>query len=209
MSTANCRLLAPCSPSLLRFLRSQINSSGIALTTSQCFQRSNQDHTLNFTNSKRSFATDSTHQSEVRIATRYDNGVCGVRAGDAGSKAQLSTNSPSISQLNALSNTLSGGKRPSCSSLQPFKQAAALSRTFSTNSPRQEWTAWWKYWTSGAAARGRQLPPLASFLDASTPRHRILKAANEPRLRCTEFDENGNVTLVNGEFKKSELIAKV
>jgi magnesium transporter len=35
------------------------------------------------------------------------------------------------------------------------------------------------------------------------------KAPNELRLRCTEFDENGNVTLVNGEFKKSELIAKV
>jgi magnesium transporter len=36
-----------------------------------------------------------------------------------------------------------------------------------------------------------------------------VKASSEPRLRCTEFDENGNVTLVNGEFKKSELIAKV
>ncbi|KAL1999930.1 hypothetical protein VTN02DRAFT_3797 [Thermoascus thermophilus] len=35
------------------------------------------------------------------------------------------------------------------------------------------------------------------------------KGPNELRLRCTEFDENGNVTLVNGEFKKSELIAKV
>lgn len=35
------------------------------------------------------------------------------------------------------------------------------------------------------------------------------KASNEPRLRCTELDENGNVTLVNGEFRKSELIAKV
>lgn len=28
------------------------------------------------------------------------------------------------------------------------------------------------------------------------------------KLRCTEFDSNGNVTLVAGEFKKSELIAK-
>lgn len=36
-----------------------------------------------------------------------------------------------------------------------------------------------------------------------------VKAANEPKLRCTEFDENGNVVLVNGEFKKTELIAKV
>ncbi|RDW92286.1 hypothetical protein BP5796_01680 [Coleophoma crateriformis] len=35
-----------------------------------------------------------------------------------------------------------------------------------------------------------------------------VKAANEPKLRCTEFDEYGNVVLVNGEFKKSELIAK-
>ena len=35
------------------------------------------------------------------------------------------------------------------------------------------------------------------------------KASNELRLRCTEFDSNGDVTLVNGEFKKTELIAKV
>lgn len=35
------------------------------------------------------------------------------------------------------------------------------------------------------------------------------KAALEPRLRCTEVDENGSVILVDGEFKKSELIARV
>jgi hypothetical protein len=35
------------------------------------------------------------------------------------------------------------------------------------------------------------------------------KAGNELRLRCTEFDKMGRVTLVSGEFKKSELIAKV
>jgi magnesium transporter len=35
------------------------------------------------------------------------------------------------------------------------------------------------------------------------------KAASEPRLRCTEVDEHGNVILVDGEFKKTELIAKV
>ncbi|KAM5473401.1 magnesium ion transporter [Microsporum audouinii] len=39
-------------------------------------------------------------------------------------------------------------------------------------------------------------------------RNLALKVSNEPRLRCTEFDGAGNVTLVNGEFKKSELIAK-
>ena len=35
------------------------------------------------------------------------------------------------------------------------------------------------------------------------------KAATQPKLRCTELDENGNVVLASGEFKKSELIAKV
>ncbi|KAK5082535.1 magnesium ion transporter [Exophiala xenobiotica] len=33
-------------------------------------------------------------------------------------------------------------------------------------------------------------------------------AGTELKLRCTEFDSNGRVTLVSGEFKKSELIAK-
>lgn len=34
------------------------------------------------------------------------------------------------------------------------------------------------------------------------------KAAAQPKIRCTELDENGNVVLASGEFKKSELIAK-
>ncbi|KAH7392606.1 hypothetical protein BKA66DRAFT_412484 [Pyrenochaeta sp. MPI-SDFR-AT-0127] len=37
---------------------------------------------------------------------------------------------------------------------------------------------------------------------------RIMRPANELKMRCTELDEHGNVTLVSGEFKKSELIAK-
>jgi hypothetical protein len=37
---------------------------------------------------------------------------------------------------------------------------------------------------------------------------RISRPANELKMRCTELDEHGNVTLVSGEFKKSELIAK-
>lgn len=35
------------------------------------------------------------------------------------------------------------------------------------------------------------------------------KAALEPRLRCTEVDEHGDAVLVDGEFKKSELVARV
>lgn len=43
----------------------------------------------------------------------------------------------------------------------------------------------------------------------SPSRTQAAKAALEPRLRCTEVDENGEVIMVDGEFKKSELIAKV
>ena len=55
-----------------------------------------------------------------------------------------------------------------------------------------------------------ELPPLPGFLDDSTAGlgGRIIKPSNELKLRCTEFDEHGNVTLVNGEFRKSELIQK-
>ena len=35
-----------------------------------------------------------------------------------------------------------------------------------------------------------------------------MKPSHDLRLRCTEFDGNGNVTLVNGEFRKSELMDK-
>ena len=37
---------------------------------------------------------------------------------------------------------------------------------------------------------------------------RMRRTANELKMRCTELDEHGNVTLVSGEFKKTELIAK-
>lgn len=49
-----------------------------------------------------------------------------------------------------------------------------------------------------------------SFLDdpAGLAGPRLTKPHPDQRLRCTEFDEAGNVTVVNGEFRKSELIQK-
>ena len=57
------------------------------------------------------------------------------------------------------------------------------------------------------------LPPLPNFLDdvggMHLGRNKTGKAGNELKLRCTELDVKGNVTLMDGEFKKTELIAKV
>lgn len=72
---------------------------------------------------------------------------------------------------------------------------------------------WEKRRSAHAALKSDDLPPRPSFLadTGGTPlgRTKAGKAANELRLRCTEINENGDVTLVNGEFRKSELIAKV
>ena len=71
----------------------------------------------------------------------------------------------------------------------------------------------WKRPWNWKLRKGKEALKTPSFLDdvsnTSFGRRKIIKGANELRLRCTEFDENGNVTFMDGEFKKSELIAKV
>ena len=65
----------------------------------------------------------------------------------------------------------------------------------------------------GVDANSDELPPLSSLLadvgGTALGRSKAAKGSNELKLRCTEFNEDGKVTLVNGEFKKTELIAKV
>ncbi|CAK1355364.1 magnesium ion transporter [Cercospora beticola] len=84
-------------------------------------------------------------------------------------------------------------------------------RTYAS-SPHHQETFWRRLRQSRSAAKpaaNDNLPPLAGFLDDNAGLGgRIIKPSNELKLRCTEFDENGNVTLVNGEFRKSELIQK-
>jgi hypothetical protein len=53
------------------------------------------------------------------------------------------------------------------------------------------------------------LPPLASFLGDNATFGRIPKPSHELILKCTELDAHGKVTLMDGEFKKTELIANV
>lgn len=100
---------------------------------------------------------------------------------------------------------------------------------FSTLGPRQErscgdgpnrtpHTSWMeKLWGSGPIRGARPLQPkdlpahdeLSDGSMFNSRRILTAKAASEPRLRCTEVDEDGEVILIDGEFKKMELIAKV
>lgn len=67
--------------------------------------------------------------------------------------------------------------------------------------------------TPESALGPADLPPLPTFLNDPSGsvlgRSKIGKASNELKLRCTEVNQDGDVTLVSGEFRKSELIAKV
>lgn len=81
-------------------------------------------------------------------------------------------------------------------------------RPFTSSAKNKIWNLWGlKKQNSVVHQQRSDLPPLASFLD-DNGLGRVSRPTNELKLRCTEFDEGGNVTLVNGEFKKSELIAK-
>ena len=100
----------------------------------------------------------------------------------------------------------------------PTSHAAVPSRTISQRAQNRadilERRSRWRLWKMGRRPdndpmRPDDLPTLGSFLDDGAGFGRILKPTADLRLRCTELDEKGNVTLVSGEFKKSELIQKV
>ncbi|KAL1311322.1 hypothetical protein AAFC00_001500 [Neodothiora populina] len=91
-----------------------------------------------------------------------------------------------------------------------FSATANSIRTFTTSTKENRTFRPWQRMRQKSAGplQPNDLPPAGpSLLDDSSSLSRITPI-NELRLRCTEFDENGNVTLVNGAFKKSELIAK-
>ncbi|KAF2262412.1 cora-domain-containing protein [Lojkania enalia] len=111
-----------------------------------------------------------------------------------------------ITGLNSKLGTSTSYSSPSCTiSLQ-------CRRTFSKTSRQDAWNL------LGRKKRQRVNPspsvptsPLAMTMDGGIGFNglgRIARPANELKMRCTELDENGNVTMVSGEFKKSELIAK-
>jgi magnesium transporter len=111
-------------------------------------------------------------------------------------------------------------------------RAAAKKPQFFTSSIRSQWNSadekrsFGSPWRPSLFGNGRandhkgdtgdlrpdDLPEFDGDFDSNSMfnNHRQMskKAALEPRLRCTEVDENGEAILVDGEFKKSELIAR-
>lgn len=107
--------------------------------------------------------------------------------------------------------------KPSCRRSSSNTKASAISpqphRSLSTTPVLRE--AFWRRLrkapraTTAERFRDNGLLPFQDLLDdPSGVGGRNIKPSTELKLRCTEFDESGNVVLVNGEFRKQELIAK-
>ncbi|KAK8215973.1 inner membrane magnesium transporter mrs2 [Phyllosticta capitalensis] len=183
MHPSSFRHAAP-SPALLKFLRAQ-TAPPSALLSPRCAKLSSRSNACSFTATRPSSTLSTTRVLRISI-----------------SSCSVALSSPLVA--------LHEGGCPPHARLLPDRISY---RTFSTTTPARSWMdfAWAK---KRKAAVGRLQPDdLPQRKDGFAPDEtgnmaRVLRPINEPRLRCTEFDENGNVTLVNGEFRKSELIAK-
>lgn len=108
----------------------------------------------------------------------------------------------------------------STKSHEPTPAGGAPRYASSGQTPRQNGDKLtWQEWLFGPNSKKKKTEPLKENdlgvqLEEESDtifqrRSLTAKAALDPRLRCTEVDGNGNVIMVDGELKKSELIARV
>jgi len=193
------RVAAP-SPSVLSFLRAQVTNA-FERPLAQCAQATQQ---------RRGYGTNpGTRWAPGDAKCRIKTSSCKRREG---------------SRTFATSQCLPARKvsQPVLETSLAVPQATALSirdvdpqgyRSFSTTPSNNGW----KIFNSAKMRKLAQLqapqPPPEETSSGTTgfgsSLGRIMRPTNELKMRCTELDEHGNVTLVSGEFKKSELIAKV
>ncbi|KAF2722262.1 cora-domain-containing protein [Polychaeton citri CBS 116435] len=129
-------------------------------------------------------------------------------------KAQLDGQCPLPSPLSHRpAAAVTGSIPPATSAYSQPTLSSRQCRSF-TSTPDLQDSFWRRYRPSRQPPKqplkANDLPRLGGFLDDASAGlgGRIIKPADKLMLRCTEFDEDGNVTLVNGEFKKTELIQK-
>ncbi|KAJ6003120.1 hypothetical protein N7451_005667 [Penicillium sp. IBT 35674x] len=173
--------LKPSAPSasLLRFLHSQ-SGSVTNLSTCALTKRASSHNTLAVGSSRRSSTW-----------TRPDRPRCvatlNAKLSITSSRPKAEISSRALEQL-IFTRPASTARRPFLKRLLDLRKSKTAEYKNTQNGP-----AWIDEGTDGIFNIGRGL---------------AAKASNELRIRCTEFDNNGNVTLVNGEFRKLELIAK-
>jgi magnesium transporter len=195
------RAAAP-SPSVLSFLRAQVNNA-FERPVAQCAFMTGQQRGYGTTRKTR-------WGSENTISRKNTYSL--QRRG--GSESRTFTTSPCRVVQNTLQPTLDNSLAIRHVPKSLLQHADPLThRAFSTTRSHNAWNIF-------SSAKNRRLAQLQSSgppPEETSPGAtgfgsslgRMMRPTNELKMRCTELDEHGNVTLVSGEFKKSELIAKV
>ena len=191
------------SSSLLRFLRSQAENVCFFTPTTPgpqstlCIQNLRRASEVT---SKSGFKQTRHFRSCPRQSATVESSLISLNFWQRGRKQDIDSAVGVSSLAGAASNTKLVFHEPS------------RTQRFASNDARPLFQKLWTIKRQKAGNSPKDLPPLPRYLvDAHGPALGFSsgKASNELKLRCTEFDENGNVTHVNGEFKKSELIAMV
>jgi magnesium transporter len=138
---------------------------------------------------------------------------CRTFTSTAERSALRSYNNNAASTLAIRAPTSKPSSRRSSSNTKPCSISTQPHRSLSTTPVLRE--AFWRRLrrapraTAAERFRDNGLLPFQDLLDdPSGVGGRNIKPSTELKLRCTEFDGSGNVVLVNGEFRKQELIAK-
>ncbi|RMZ74308.1 inner membrane magnesium transporter mrs2 [Pyrenophora seminiperda CCB06] len=181
------------SPSVLNFLRAQVNNA-FERPLAQCTQANGE---------RRGFVTSGRIGWGPEKACRAIVQGMKRRNGSEGRTFATSHCLPALDSSLALGQYSKSAMRPA---------GRTMYRDFSTTHSNNGWN----FLKTAKMRRLAQLQAPPSPPDENSPSStgfssslgRMMRPTNELKMRCTELDEHGNVTLVSGEFKKSELIAK-
>lgn len=173
------------SPAVLRFLRIQteclrfLHTSRAVARSSSCLARASRP--------RQQLPIKSQHDTRSRVySINHKSAHIRTRSLD---RALVSSVSP----------------RCSCTPKSAVREFVRTASAWSAKGREKPWETWR---TRRKGLEPNDLPlPLA--LEDTGSIGRAIKPGSELMLRCTEFDASGNVTLINGEFKKTELIQKV
>jgi magnesium transporter len=195
--------IAAPSPSVLNFLRSQVRNA-FESPVAQCTGLKRQQRGYGANNKGQwSIAHATTREAHsFRGTARLESRTVVAPKCCLSHKSPLPASAPTFTCRSASQSALQ-----SC--------AASSPRMFSTSRTNNGWNIFKSERIRRLAQLSPPRPPPEDSSQGSSSSGfgsslgRIMRPANELKMRCTELDEHGNVTLVSGEFKKSELIAKV
>jgi magnesium transporter len=201
-STLPLRKFVAPSPNVLSFLRKQVDNA---------FEPCAFSRTRGYNTDARARVGKLGRGSSIRGGTEWHGRGDGLaRPASRNYVSPRITNTDTIIHRPALGRSTESLFTPNSS---PCPRSTPVDRrAFSTTTQKYAWGIFGAKKPQQPSQPRAYTSPLSGVMDDSGSLNslgRHMRSANELKMRCTELDENGHVTMVSGEFKKSELTAKV